>query len=368
MKIIIAPDSYKGALRAPAVANALAAGWAAVRPDDEIITIPMSDGGEGLCEVLVNANGGSFMELPCHDALVRPRMARVGVIGDTAVLETAEANGIELLTRDELNPEIATTYGVGELLRQLVEEHKFKKIIAGIGGSATVDAGLGMLQALGAKFFTADGNELPAGAGGGSLAKIVRAEMVKIDCEILVACDVTNPLTGANGSAAVFGPQKGATPEMVKTLDAGLANFAGLFGDGGKSPGDGAAGGLGFALRRILGAKLIPGAELVMEETGFVNALDGASLVITGEGCSDEQTVCGKLCARIADTAAAKGVSTVLCSGALRGDVKILRSKFSGCFSISSGPSSLEEAISKTAENLEDTANSLAGFYNSASY
>ena len=368
MKIIVAPDSFKNALRAPAVADAVIQAWHSIRPDDTMIALPMSDGGEGLCDALTIAAGGRYLEISTFDALMRPRTGRVGIAGDTAVLESAEANGIEWLARNELNPLKTTTYGVGVMLKELIFTHHCRKIIVGIGGSATVDGGAGMLQALGCRFYDSAGSELAPGIGGGDLKKIIRMERAALSglldgVEIVAACDVNNILCGENGSAAVFGPQKGATPEMVKILDDNLKYFAALHNDSGMCAGDGAAGGLGFALRTI-GGRIESGAKLVMKDSGFFEKLSGADLVITGEGCSDDQTACGKLCAEIAIAAKSHGVPTVLVSGALKGDCADLEKLFAGCFSISRGVCTLDEALASTRENLEKAARALAAYAN----
>ncbi len=366
MKIVIAPDSFKGALRSRIVGEAFATGWRSRRPKDEIQIVPLADGGEGTCEAVVEAANGTFADVEAHDPLMRKISVRYGLFGkDRAVMEMAAASGIELLDRRELDPLRATTYGSGEVLRAILASG-VRHVLLGIGGSATVDGGVGMLQALGARFFDKAGKELPPGAGGGALGKIVRADLFGLDprlseCRIDVACDVTNPLTGARGAAAVFGPQKGATPEMVKQLDDGLTHWATLFGDAGRQPGDGAAGGLGFMLRCVLHGKAASGAKLVIAATGLAEYLKGADWLITGEGCSDDQSAHGKLCFTAARTAAEAGVPAILCSGALRGDCPELEKIFAGCFSIASGPASLEEAIGSTAKNLRRTGASLAG-------
>lgn len=365
MKIVVAPDSFKGALRAGRVAASFAAGWSEVRPQDTVIEFPLSDGGEGVCDALAGNGRGTVEQISVHDPLMREVMADIGFTEDFAVLESAGANGIELLKADELDPMLATTYGVGEALKELVSVRRCRKIIIGIGGSATVDCGAGMLQALGVKFFTADGVLLPDGVGGGDLGSVARVDAEELktvlgDTELLVACDVTNVLTGMDGAAAVFGPQKGATPEMVAELDANLRSFAALFGDDGNTPGDGAAGGLGFAFRKILGAKICSGAELVMKVTGFAGVLEGADLVITGEGCSDSQSCCGKLCSVAAEAAAKAGVPVILVSGALRGERGGLEKLFDGCFSIADGPCSLSEAVEGTEKNLRSAGRNFA--------
>ena len=366
MKIIIAPDSFKGALRSPEVCTALRNGWLSRRPQDEVLLFPLADGGEGTCEALVRSTNGRFLELVARDPLMRPVRCRCGLAGDgkTGIMELAAASGIELLKKEELNPFKTTTYGTGEVMKHLLDQG-CRTILMGIGGSATVDGGAGMLQALGARFFDRAGKELAPGAGGGDLEKIARADFSGLDprlekTEIKVACDVTNPLTGPSGAAAVFGPQKGATPQMVPVLENNLRAWAELcVGDPGL-PGGGAAGGTGFMLRTVLGAEIRSGADLVIKYSGLPGALKGATLVITGEGCSDEQTLCGKLCAVTAAYAAAEGVLAVLVSGAVKGDVRALEKVFSGVFSISPGAVSLEEAMANTAENLRLAGANLA--------
>ena len=364
MKIVIAPDSFKGAMRAEAVAQCIAEAWHEVCPDDELFLIPLSDGGEGMAGALAAAKGGKYLEIPAFDALMRPVTARAVLLEDTAVLESAEANGIERLTASELDPLAASTYGVGVMIKTLLDAG-YRNFVIGIGGSATVDGGAGMLQALGMELFDSWGNKLPAGCGGGDLRHVAKVNTSSLDtrlaeCKIKVACDVTNVLCGANGSAAVFGPQKGATPEMVASLDENLAHWAALFGSSGGFPGDGAAGGLGFALRKILAAELVSGAELVMAYSGFENALAGADLVITGEGCSDEQTAYGKLCSCVAKRAAEHNVPAILVSGALKGDTAALEKLFAGCFSISPGAVTLAEALAGIRRNLMRTGASIA--------
>ena len=366
MKIIIAPDSFKGALRAAGVCGALKAGWLSRRPGDEVCLFPLADGGEGTCEALVRSTGGTFYELEAADPLMRPVRCCCGVTGDgvTGVMELAAASGIELLDRRELDPLKTTTFGSGSVLKALLDKG-CRRLLLGIGGSATVDGGAGMLQALGAEFFDAQGKKLPPGAGGGTLARIAKADFSRLDprleeCTILVACDVTNPLLGDQGAAAVFGPQKGATPDMVRELEAGLAHWAGICGGDPELPGGGAAGGVGFMLKNVLRAEIRSGAELVISYSGVEQALEGADLLITGEGCSDEQTLCGKLPAVIAACAAKAGVPAVLCSGALKGDLCALEKVFTGVFSVSIGAVALEEALRGSADNLRLTGANLA--------
>ena len=358
MKIIIAPDSFKGALRSPEVCAALRDGWSSRRPQDEVLLFPLADGGEGTCEALVRSTKGRFLELTARDPLMRPVACRCGLAGDggTGIMELAAASGIELLKKEELDPLRTTTYGTGEVMKHLLDQG-CRTVLMGIGGSATVDGGAGMLQALGARFFDREGKELPPGAGGGDLGKIARADFSGLDprlkaCRLQVACDVTNPLTGPAGAAAVFGPQKGASPQMIPVLENNLRAWAKLCGGDPAFPGGGAAGGTGFMLRTVLGAEIRSGAELVIDSSGLPGALKGSTLVITGEGCSDEQTLCGKLCAVVADHAAKEGVPAVLVSGAVKGNLQALERVFSGVFSISPGAVSLAEAMENTAANL----------------
>lgn len=370
MKIVVAPDSFKGALRSPEVAAALAAGWKSVRTTDEVVEVPLADGGEGTAEALCLATGGKRVTVPAHDALMRPIRSEYSILGggDTVVMEMATAAGIELLTREELDPCVATTYGAGEVLFAALKRGA-KKIVIGIGGSATVDGGAGFLQALGVKYFDAAGKLIPPGIGGGSLHRIARIDASAladtIGGELVVACDVTNPLLGETGTVAVFGPQKGVTPELKNLMEENVRYWAEVvmrsgLADRCDAPGDGAAGGLGFALRTVLKAQIRSGAGLVLDLSGFDEAVRGAALVITGEGCSDEQTAYGKLCAVAAERAEAAKVPTVLCAGALRGDTSALEKRFAGVFSIAAGPGTLDAAIAATRENLRRAGANLA--------
>ena len=367
MKIVIAPDSFKGALRSVRVCEALKQGWLSRRSQDEVLLFPLADGGEGTCEALINSTGGRFLEAAVSDPLMRPVKAPCGIAGNgrTGVMELAAASGIELLKTSELDPLKATTFGSGLVLKHLLDQG-CREFLLGIGGSATVDGGAGFLQALGAVFRDACGNKLPDGIGGGDLKRIVQADWSSLDSRLAestvkVACDVTNPLLGPQGAAAVFGPQKGATPAMVEILEENLACWAKLCHGDPQAPGNGAAGGVGFMLRTVLKAELSSGAELVITASQVDRALENADLLITGEGCSDEQTACGKLPAVIAAHAQKYGVPVLLCSGAVTGKTEALEAIFDGVFSISNGAISLEEAIRNTAQNLQRTGAGLAG-------
>ena len=370
MKIIIAPDSFKGALRSPGVCEALKAGWLSRRSQDEVLLFPLADGGEGTCEALVNSTQGRTLALAACDPLMRRISVSCGISGkgNTGIMELAAASGIELLAKEELDPLKTSTYGSGEVMKALLDAG-CREFVMGIGGSATVDGGAGMLQALGCEFYDRKGELLPPGIGGGSLKNIARVSVEKLDARIFgskikVACDVTNPLLGPSGAAAVFGPQKGATSEMVEILEENLKHWAALWGGDPELPGSGAAGGVGFMLRTVLKAEITSGADLVIKYTGAAQALAGADLLITGEGCSDTQTACGKLPAVIADLAKKENVPVLLCSGALKGDISSLYEIFDGVFSISHGAVPLAEAMAATAENLRRFGANLAGIAN----
>ena len=363
MKIIIAPDSFKGNMRAAQVCERVKAGLLRELPGAQVISVPMADGGEGTVEALVESTGGRFEALTVNGPRGAPVTAQYGLLPDgTAVMEMASASGIELIPAADLNPMEATTCGTGELLRYLVE-NGHTRIIMGIGGSATVDGGTGMARALGIKLLDEEGNEITE-CGGKILSRIATVdtsgappELSK--AEIRVACDVTNPLTGPDGAAAVFGPQKGATPEMVQKLDAGLANLQAVCGTAGAS-GDGAAGGLGYGLRHFCKAHIVSGAALIAETAGLPQLLEEADWLITGEGRTDGQTASGKLCAVLAGMARERGVKTALLSGALAGDLDPFLEVFDVALSISAGHTSLEACIANAPADLTFTARNLA--------
>ncbi len=304
MKIVIAPDSFKGSLTAIEVSDAIDAGIKSAVSTASTVKVPMADGGEGTVECLVNATGGKILKEKVVGPLGDEVEASYGILGDgtTGVIEMAAASGLPLVPEEKRNPMITTTYGTGQLIKAALD-HGCRKIIIGIGGSATNDGGAGMAQALGVKFTDDKGEEI--GFGGAELKRIAKIDTTNLDkriytTEILVASDVKNPLCGPNGASAVYGPQKGATPQMVKELDEALAHFAEIIKrDLGKDvkdiPGAGAAGGLGAGLIAFLNAKLRPGIELVMESVGFEDIVKDASLVITGEGKIDRQTIYGKV-------------------------------------------------------------------------
>ncbi len=365
MKIIVATDSFKGCMRSDEAGETIGAALRESLPEAEIRVIPVADGGEGTTDAVVRATGGEIREVRVTGPLGEPATAFFGVLPDgrTAVLEMASASGLELVPSGGLDPMRATTYGTGELMRAALEAGA-ADLIVGIGGSATVDGGTGMAQALGYRLRTADGSE--CGRGGEALPTIAAIETDAVlpalrNCRIRVACDVTNPLLGERGAARVFGPQKGATPEMVELLERGLASLGevwireGLL-DRVDRPGDGAAGGLGAGLRAFCDAMMASGADLVAEITGFDEAIQDAELLVTGEGRTDEQTAGGKLCAVLAAKAKRAGAKTVLISGALHGDLGELEGLFDAVFAAVRDVGTVEAAIAAGRENLAAAA------------
>jgi glycerate kinase len=369
MKILVAPDSFKGNMSAPEVCAAIEEGILRADKSAKVFRVPLADGGEGTARAVTEAAGGNFVSLRVKGPLGQKVEAAFGLIqnGRTAVLDMASASGIELVRREDLNPLKATSYGTGELIRAALDSGA-KELIIGIGGSATNDGGIGMLQALGYRILDAEGKAV--GEGGEALAKIASvdtsgADRRLKDLSIKVACDVNNPLTGPNGASAIFGPQKGARGEMVQALDAGLSRLgaawikAGLASDTEQS-GDGAAGGMGAALRICLGAKMESGAMLVMRYAGFFDRLAEACLVITGEGRTDGQTItAGKLCSVAARESRKAGKPVALLSGALAGDKDAILEGFDYAVSISCGEGSLEAMLNAGRQNASMAAENL---------
>ncbi|HEY40290.1 MAG TPA: glycerate kinase [Dehalococcoidia bacterium] len=324
MKIVIAPQSFKGSLSAHKVADAMARGICRVLSNVELVKVPMADGGEGTVDVLVSATGGSFRYNEVTGPLGEKVTAKWGILGDgtTAVIEMAAASGITLVKPDRLDPMVATTYGTGELIKAALEAGCHHLII-GIGGSATNDGGAGMAQALGVSLLDEEGNELLL--GGAELLRLSRIDTSGLDtrlvtCRVTVAIDVTNPLYGDQGASWIYGPQKGATEEMCRQLDETLEHYATIIKrdldvDVGNIPGGGAAGGLGAGLVAFLGAKLEPGIDIVCEAVGLSEHLKGANIVFTGEGRIDAQTMFGKTIAGVAAKAQALGVPMIAIAG-----------------------------------------------------
>ena len=369
MKIVIAPDSFKESLSAPEVAAAIARGWRQVFPEAELLLRPMADGGEGTVDAVLAATGGERRECRVCGPLGEPVLAHWGWLGEgTAVLEMASASGLHHVPRDRRDATVTTSLGTGELIRAALDAGA-TRIILGLGGSATNDGGAGLLQALGVRFLDAREVELPP--GGAALARLVRIDVGGLDPRLLqarleIAADVDNPLCGPRGASRVFGPQKGADPQQVEQLDAALEHYARLVAatlgeDHSHHPGVGAAGGLGFAARAFLHAGFRPGIELVAELSGLADAVEGADLVITGEGRLDSQSLHGKTPVGVARIARAAGVPVVALAGSLGEDYQALYAAgIDAAFALSPGPQSLEQAMTSAAAELQARACDLA--------
>ncbi len=315
MKVLVAPDKFKGSLTAAEVASAVASGLADVHPGLAVQELPVADGGDGTVDAAVAA-GYERVRVPARGPTGEPVTASYAVRGDTAVVELAEASGLHRLPGAPA-PLTATSAGTGDVIAAAVRAG-CRRIVLGVGGSACTDGGAGMLAVLGARLLDEAGRELPF--GGAALARLASLDvsgMSEVDIEL--ASDVDNPLYGPRGAAAVYGPQKGASPDDVERLDAALRHWASIAGpEFAERPGAGAAGGVGFAAMAVLGARMRPGIELLLDLLGFDAALTGASLVVTGEGSLDEQTLSGKAPAGVARLAAAKGIPCVAVSGRCR--------------------------------------------------
>ena len=370
MKIVIAPDSYKESLSALEVAQAVEAGFRQVFPDADYVLVPVADGGEGTVDAMVAATGGRKETVTVSGPLGEPVEAFYGLTGDgdTAVIEMAAASGLALVPPDRRNPLLTSSRGTGELIRAALDAGA-RRFILGIGGSATNDGGAGMVQALGARLLDLEGRELDG--SGGDLARLERIDVSALDprlaeCRIEVACDVDNPLTGARGASAVFGPQKGATPEMVQALDANLARFARIVErDLGVAvdavPGAGAAGGMGAAMLAFFGATLKPGIEIVTAAVDLDTHVRDADLVITGEGRIDFQTVHGKTPIGVARVAKRHGKPVIGIAGSLGAEVGVVHAHgIDAVFSVLGKPCTLDEALRDAAANVELTARNVA--------
>ena len=361
MKIVIAADSFKGSMRSDEAGAIIAEALRESLLDAEITVIPVADGGEGTTDAVIRATGGEIRTVEVTGPLGEPVTASFGLLpgGTKAVMEMASASGMGLVPAHSLNPMKASSFGTGELIRAVIKSG-VRDLILGIGGSATVDGGMGMAQALGYRLLQADGTE--CGLGGEALTTVADIDSAGVaaelrECRIRVASDVTNPLLGMGGAARVFGPQKGATPHMVELLDSGLRILAGAWIREGmlssvEEPGDGAAGGLGAGLRAFCGAEVLSGADLVAEITGFDREIIGADILVTGEGRTDEQTADGKLCGVLATKARKAGAGTVLISGALHGDLREVEGLFDAVFAAVRDISTLDAAIQNGREDV----------------
>jgi len=366
MNIIIAPDSFKGSLTALEAADAIEQGVRDVLPDAEIVKFPLADGGEGTCEAMVLASDGRLLREEVTGPLGEPVEATWGILGDdvTAVIEMAQAAGMGLVPPDRRDPLVTTTYGVGELIKVALEAG-CTRVIVGLGGSATNDGGAGMAQALGAKLLGPGGEELAR--GGGALADLERIDAAGLDprlenVQVYAATDVTNPLVGPEGASAVYGPQKGASPEMVEALERALERWAQVIQrDLGVEvrdlSGAGAAGGLAAGLVAFCGAEIRSGASLVLRMLRFEEFLASADVIFTGEGRLDRQIEFGKAISGVALLAEKHEVPVVAFTGQLEVEPDKLAARgVSGVVPIVPGPLSLEEAMSRADELLQAAA------------
>ncbi|WP_042819383.1 glycerate kinase [Yersinia wautersii] len=373
MKIIIAPDSFKESLTAMQVAEAIEQGFSEIFPQAEYIKLPMADGGEGTVESMVAATGGERVNVEVTGPLGAPVNAFYGWMGDgeTAVIEMAAASGLHLVAPEQRNPLITTSYGTGELILAALN-HGARKIILGIGGSATNDGGAGMMQALGVQLSDQQGKALTV--GGAALAQLVDIDLSQLDdrlaqTDILVACDVDNPLCGAKGASAVFGPQKGATPERVQQLDAALQHYGEKIEHvTGKSvinvAGAGAAGGMGAALFGLLNARLQPGIEIVTEALKLAAAVQDADLVITGEGRIDSQTIYGKTPVGVARVAKRFDIPVITIAGSMAPDYEVVHQHgLDAVFSVLNHIQTLPEALEEASDNIRITARNVAAVW-----
>jgi glycerate kinase len=369
LAVLAAPDSFKGSLTSVEVARALSNGWARGRPTDSVRLAPLADGGEGTLEAILAAGGGWLpMPVSARDPLGRPIAARFLRDGDRAVVEMAEASGLSRVPESERDPMAASTFGTGLVLAAAIGLG-VRDIVLGIGGSATNDGGSGLLRALGARFFDADGRELPD--GGGPLRRLKQVDLAGLspmlgEVSLTIASDVTNPLLGELGAAAVYGPQKGASPEQVAQLDASLRLLADrLEAATGRVvrdlPGAGAAGGTGFGLLtiadRFASLEVRPGVDLVMELTGFDEALASADVVLTGEGRIDAQTAHGKTCLGVARRSRAAGVPCIAFGGSVTAEgIAALATERAVCVPVCEAPIPLEELIAAGTAPVERAA------------
>jgi glycerate kinase len=370
MKIVIAPDSYKESLSAMDVAIAIEQGFKQILPNAQYIKLPMADGGEGTVQSLVDATGGEIIAHTVTGPLGEPVTGFYGLMGDgkTAIIEMAAASGLHLVSPEKRNPLITTTFGTGELIEAVLDKG-VEHIIVGIGGSATNDGGLGMAQALGIRLLDDTGE--PLGFGGGELSKLHTIDMRDLDPRLAqvrleVACDVDNPLCGPQGASHVFGPQKGATPEMVEQLDRNLAHYANVIkGQLGQDvlnrPGAGAAGGLGAALMGLLNADLRPGIEIVMDAVNLEEIVADTDLVITGEGRIDSQTIHGKTPVGVARVANKHFVPVIGIAGCLSQDCGVVHEHgIDAVFAVVNRSMDLPTAFAEAAQNIELTARNVA--------
>lgn len=374
MKVVIAPDSFKESLTAKQVSDAIHAGLARVWQDAEFVSVPVADGGEGTVQSLVDATEGYLVHLKVKGPQNKPVDAFYGMLGDsqTAVIEMAAASGLHHVPLAQRDPKLTTSFGTGELIRHALDQG-VKRLIIGLGGSSTNDAGVGMLAALGARFLNRDGDNIALTGGG--LTELAQIDIDALDprlseCEILVASDVNNPLCGPKGASAIFGPQKGATPADVELLDDALKNFGLLTQHAtGKSvidtAGAGAAGGMGAALLGYTQAVLKPGVDIVLETVKLAELVQGADLVITGEGRIDSQTVHGKTPMGVAQVAKRFDIPVIALSGCTGDNYQaVYQCGIDAVFSAVPRAMTLEDALKESDFNLADLAENVARLWN----
>ncbi|WP_313892672.1 glycerate kinase [Psychrobacillus sp.] len=362
MKIVVSPDSFKGSLTATEAAQEIAASIREIDASIETVLLPVADGGEGTLESLLIATNGEKIVIDVQNPIGRLIQVEYGVLGDgeTCVIEMAKASGLMLLKEHEKNPRIASTFGTGELIRHALDKG-FRKFVVGIGGSATNDGGTGMLRALGMKFLDIVSEEIAQGAE--SLHALHEIDATNFDKRIadahfIIACDVDNPFVGPNGATAIFGPQKGVTPELVESLDQNLDNLANkikaITGISlHEQAGAGAAGGLGGAFLAFFPTKLKPGIEVIMEAINFHQHIEKADYIITGEGKSDFQTLSGKAPIGIAKAAKGQGIPVILLSGFIEPEsIPSLSSYFHELASVAEGNVTQEESMKNAAYHL----------------
>lgn len=363
MKIVVASDSFKGSLSSTEVATAAARGIKSVYPDCEAVAVSVADGGEGTVDAVVEALGGKIVTATVNDPLGRPILACYGVVGKMAVIEIAAASGLTLLTDEERNPWLTSTYGTGEMIMDAVKRG-CRNFLVGLGGSATNDAGMGMLQALGFRFYDIDDQEIIDGCGG-RLQDVARIDDTGVmdavcQCRFTVACDVDTPFCGSEGAAYVFAPQKGADMEMVARLDSGMVSFAEViektYGiDVTSMAGAGAAGGMGGGFYAFLNAMLKRGVDMVLDAIDFDSIIRGADLVITGEGKIDYQTVKGKTATGVLARAKAQDIPVVAIAGRVEMCDSVAQMGFAGVYAIWEEEMPLEVAMQSNtaAANVE---------------
>ncbi|WP_223515813.1 glycerate kinase [Pseudomonas sp. GL-R-26] len=377
MKIVIAPDSFKDSLSAQGVADAIALGLAQVWPDAQLIKCPMADGGEGTVESILAACDGELRRNEVRGPLGATVNAAWGWLpqSHTAIIEMAEASGLQLVPVAQRDACISSTFGTGQLIRAALDAGA-QRVILAIGGSATNDGGAGAMQALGVKLLDFQGQTLSP--GGLALTQLARVDLGEIDPRLAqvrfdIAADVNNPLCGPHGASAIFGPQKGASPVQVEQLDRALGHFAdhcaqALNKDVRDEPGSGAAGGLGFAAKAFLGAQFKAGVEVVAELVGLADAVAGADLVITGEGRFDAQTLRGKTPFGVARVAREHGVPVIVIAGTLgEGYQALYEHGIDAAFALASGPMTLEQACAEAPRLLRERATDLARVWRVAS-